>query len=259
MSVHRRTLLKGLASLPLATILGDTLIARAVAATTDSVEITTADGDTIRGALALPEAQRAPAVLLIHEWWGLNDQIKSMAVEFAREGYVALALDLYDGDVATNSSQAMRYLNRVADSPLEARRKVIAWTNWLREHERSTGKVGVVGWCFGGGWALNTAIAAEVDATVIYYGNVNRPVTQLERVNSPILGHFGTQDQRINREMVGTFEERLERAGHEDHTFYWYDANHAFANPSGGRYDEEAARLSWRRTLEFFSKHLREE
>lgn len=258
MTVQRRDILKGAAALPLATILGDKLIAKAVAQeATQEVTIQTSGGRSISGALALPNAQQAPAVLLIHEWWGLNDQIKSMAAEFAREGYVALALDLYDGDVATEASWARQYMMRVAGNRGQAVDTVTAWVDWLRAHERTTEKVGVVGWCFGGGWALNTAIATDVDATVIYYGNVRRPVDQLRQVNSPILGHFGTQDRNIDRAMVSEFEANLRAAGKEDFTFHWYEANHAFANPSGGRYDEEAARVSWQRTLAFFNEHLR--
>ena len=108
MSIHRRTVLKGLAGVPLATVLGDALISRAVAQTTEMVETRTEDGRSVRGALALPQAQKAPAMLLVHEWWGLNDQIKSVAAELARLGYVALAVDMYGGFVTQDRRRAAR-------------------------------------------------------------------------------------------------------------------------------------------------------
>ena len=99
---HRRTILKGVASLPFAAILADPLLAHAAAVNLEQVSLVTAEGRAVAASLALPEAAQAPAILLVHEWWGLNDQIKAVAAEFAREGFVALAVDLYDGGVATD-------------------------------------------------------------------------------------------------------------------------------------------------------------
>lgn len=141
-------------------------------------------------------------------------------------------------------------------NPTRATEELVAWVQWLREHESSSGKVGTVGWCFGGGWSLNASLATPVDATVIYYGNVKKSAEQLRTLWSPVLGHFATMDKRINRKMVGGFEQAMTTAGKVDLTVHWYEADHAFANPSGGRYDAEDAKLAWSRTLAFFKKHL---
>ena len=193
-------------------------------------------------------------MLLIHEWWGLNDHIKAVAAEYAKQGFLALAVDLYDGKVATTREDAKSYMQAV--DPDFATEALSTWVGWLRRRPGGNGKVGTVGWCFGGGWSLNTAIATPVDATVIYYGNVAKSADEVAGISGPVLGHFATLDGWINAEMVGGFQKAMTTAGKTDLTIHWYVANHAFANPSGGRYDEENAALSWARTLSFFHQHL---
>ena len=126
------------------------------------------------------------------------------------------------------------------------------------EASEGTGKVATIGWCFGGGWSLNASIATPVDATIIYYGQVDQPASRLARLQGPVLGHFATRDQRINRPMVEGFEKAMAEAG-KPLTVYWYEADHAFANPTGARYDAEDAKLAWDRTLAFFRAHFRDE
>ena len=134
---------------------------------------------------------------------------------------------------------------------------VSSWVYYARDLQDATDKVGTVGWCFGGAWSLNASIAAPVNATVIYYGNVTRTVSQLENLQGPVLGHFGTLDQSINKEMVEGFEKNMAAAGKADSlTVYWYDADHAFANPTGSRYDAADAATAWQRTLDFYSANL---
>ncbi len=243
-----------LAAMPLATILADARLARAAADQLESVSLTMAGGRQASAALALPASLPAPSVLLIHEWWGLNDQIKTMAAEFAREGYVGLAVDLYGGQVADNPDDAKALMGGVDSAA--ATDTLVSWVDWLKGHEQGTGKVATIGWCFGGGWSLNASIATPVDATVIYYGRVDRPAADLKSLKSPVQGHFATEDQWINQEMVGGFEAAMAEAGKEV-TSYWYEAQHAFANPSGGRYDEADAKLAWQRTLAFLDEHLK--
>lgn len=253
--IARRTVVKSLAGVPLATILATPQMAALAAAALDDVSITTDDGREVRGVMALPDTDEpAPAVLLIHEWWGLNDQIKSMAHEFARQGFVALAVDLYGGEVAEQPERARELMQQVNQQ--QAVDTLTAWVDWLDSNPRTNGQVGVVGWCFGGGWSLRTAVNAPVDAAVIYYGNVDVPTEQLERIEAPVLGHFATQDQHINEAMVSTFKGRMEEAG-QPLELYWYEADHAFANPTGARYDAGAAAQSWTRTLAFLMEHLR--
>ncbi|MDP6806088.1 MAG: dienelactone hydrolase family protein, partial [Rhodospirillales bacterium] len=120
----------------------------------ETVTITTAGGRSVEGTLAVPDSVPAPAVLLIHEWWGLNDQIKSMAAEFAKEGYLALALDLFGGKVAKTSDEARQLTGGLDQSAGED--TVKAWGRWLKKHENGTGKLATVGWCSGGGWSLGS-------------------------------------------------------------------------------------------------------
>ncbi|PLX36302.1 MAG: dienelactone hydrolase [Hyphomicrobiales bacterium] len=251
----RRAFLAGVAALPLAAVLFDPTLAAAAADGLEEVSVTLSGGQTVKASLAMPAKTPAPAVVLIHEWWGLNDQIKAVAAEYAKQGYVALAVDLYGGGVGTNRDEAMSLMKGL--DPAVATETMVVWVDWLKNNDKTTGKVGTVGWCFGGGWSLNTSLATPVDATVIYYGNVAKTADQLASLQSPVLGHFGTLDKNINEEMVGGFEKAMADAGKAGQlTVHWYEANHAFANPSGARYDAEDAALAWTRTLEFLKANL---
>lgn len=252
---QRRMFLKGLAALPLAVVLADPKLAAAAGHKMPTVEVKLPDGSLATADIALPaNPDKAPTVLLIHEWWGLNDQIRAVANELAEQGYIALAVDLYDGQYGGTPQEAMA-LMRALD-PQRATDTLVAWVDWLRNHERSNGKVATMGWCFGGGWSLNASLAAPVDATVIYYGNVEKSSEQLASLNSPVLGHFGTLDKNINKEMVDGFEASLKSAGKSNYTLHWYEADHAFANPSSARYDEADAALAWTRTTQFLADTL---
>ncbi len=249
----RRQVLGGLAGLPLAAILADTRRARAAAAGLTPVSLQISGGRQVSAALAVPESTPAPAVVLIHEWWGLNDRIKTVATEFANEGYLALAVDLYDGDVTTSPDDARTYMQRV--DAATATETLSGWTAWLRANESGSGKVGTIGWSFGGGWSLNTSIATPVNATVVYYGRVNRQAADLANLEGPVLGHFATRDKWIAAEMVTAFEAEMTKAGRSFEA-HWYDADHGFDNPTGARYDQANAQLAWARTLAFFKAHL---
>jgi carboxymethylenebutenolidase len=252
---QRRNFLKGAAVLPLATVLAYPELARAQADAVSNVSIPTASGGMAMGVLAMPAKLPAPTVLLIHEWWGLNDQIKSVAVEFAKLGYIALAVDMYGGKMAGSAEEAKALMSAVeAASGTE---QLVTLIDYLKNHKSSTGKVGTIGWCFGGGWSLSASIATPVDATVVYYGRCTQTAAELATLNSPVLGHFGTEDQSINAQMVGGFEAAMKEAGKSANlTIHWYEANHAFANPTGSRYDEADAALAWERTTAFFGQHL---
>jgi carboxymethylenebutenolidase len=110
--------------------------------------------------------------------------------------------------------------------------------------------IATVGWCFGGGWSLMTGIVEPVDGTIVYYGKVDRSAAMLGKLKGPVLGHYATQDQWINQTMVDKCEAAMKEAG-KTYISHWYDAQHAFANPSSGRYDKADAQLSWKRTLAF--------
>ncbi len=254
-SARRRLFLKGMASLPLAVVLADPLLAQAAGQRTEEVSLVLPGGLQARAHLAQPEGEGPfPAVVLIHEWWGLNDSIKAVANELAELGFMALAVDLYDGGVADTREGALALKNAV--DPGQASATLVGWIDWLRQHERSNGRVGTLGWCYGGGWSLEASLATPVEATIIYYGNVSRTPEQLASLQSPVQGHFGTLDRSIDEAMVDGFERAMAAAGKAQPEVHWYVADHAFANPTGARYDDENAALAWSRSLAFLHRYL---
>lgn len=252
---ERRDFIKGLTSLPIAAVLADPVLTAAAAGRGEIKTIKGADGTAVNGYLAKPKAMKAPAVILIHEWWGLNDQIKAVANDLAEQGYFAYAIDLYGGMVASTPDEARSLMNAV--NPANATKSLTVAIDHFHQHSHGNGKVGTVGWCFGGGWSLNASIAAPVDATVIYYGNLKRNAADLAKLKGPVLGHFADQDGWVNPEMVAGFEAEMKKAGKakELETFI-YSADHAFANPTSARYDAEDAAKAWQRTLAFFKANL---
>ncbi len=249
----RRLFIKGLLALPLATVLGDPILARAQASRGESIAEQLAGGSDISAYLSRAEQDDAPVVILIHEWWGLNDSIKTMAEELSTKGFHALAIDLFKGSVATDRDGAMAQIRALKTEEAEA--TLAHWINWAKDN--GSGKVATLGWCFGGGWSLKAALSNSYDAAVIYYGNVAVSAAELAGLDMPLLGHFGTLDKSINPQMVGQFQKQLRIAGKDDLlTSHWYTANHAFANPTGGRYDEDDANLAWARTHSFLSAYL---
>ncbi len=254
--LQRRRFIQGVGATglaPLAVVHANPKLAAAAAATLESVQTTTKHG-TVRAALARPAESPAPAVLLIHEWWGLNDQIKSVAADFAAQGYLGLAVDLYGGQVATTPDRAQA-LTKTVDQAV-ATDTLVTWARWLKSNPASTSKLGVIGWCFGGGWSLALSLAEPVDATVIYYGRCTQPAAELKALKGPVLGHFGTQDKFITVAMVEGFKNALAEAD-KPAEIYFYDANHAFANPTGANYDQKDAALAWQRTTAFLDKQLK--
>ena len=254
----RREILKGFAAAPLvaaslAAVLANPDLARAAADRLTRHSARLASGKSVHAYLAMPAKTPAPAIVIIHEWWGLNDQIKAVTAEFANQGYLALAIDLMGGAVATTRAAASAQMKAVNGA--QADETAAHWVNWMRGHDKSTGKVSTVGWCFGGGWSLNASISRPVDATVIYYGRVTRTAQDLARLKGRVLGHFATQDKWINKNMVGAFEAAMKGAD-KPVASHWYEANHAFANPTSARYDAGDAKLAWTRTLDFFRANL---
>lgn len=252
-SSSRRQVVIGLAGLSLASLLADPAKVAKAAASLQTVTTNTPSGRSVSAALAVPDRKPAAAVMLIHEWWGLNDQIKSVASEIAKQGYLGLAIDLYGGKSAGNPEDADKLMKAVV--PAEASETMSTWVDWLRQHPDCNGKVASIGWCFGGGMALQAALDRPLDATVIYYGNVARSADELKSLKGPVLGQFANEDQWISPAMVDGFEAAMKQAGKvlEVHR---YDANHAFANPTGDHYDAADARAAWDRTVAFLKSTL---
>jgi carboxymethylenebutenolidase len=198
-----------------------------------------------------------PAIIVIHEWWGLNDNVRAMADRLAGEGYIVLAVDLFGGASATAPEQARQQMLRVVENPQAANENMRQAYEFVNSTAGAP-RIGSLGWCFGGGWSLNAAMLFpdELDATVIYYGQVTDDEQKLRPINSPILGLFGAQDQGITVESVQNFEAALERLRKNYDIHIYPGADHAFANPTGTAYNAAAAEDAWQRTVEFLNLHL---
>ncbi|NNF40307.1 MAG: dienelactone hydrolase family protein [Woeseiaceae bacterium] len=198
-----------------------------------------------------------PAVIMIHEWWGLNDNVRAMADRLAAEGYIVLAVDLYAGKTAKNGAEARKLMLGVVEDPESANENIRSAYQFVSTTAGAP-RVASLGWCFGGGWSLNTAMLFpdDLDASVIYYGQVTADEDKLRPVNSPILGLFAANDTGIKVASVEAFSAALTRL-RKDHEIHIYPGvGHAFANPSGNNYDAAAASDAWQRTLDFLALHL---
>lgn len=198
-----------------------------------------------------------PAIIMIHEWWGLNDNIRAMADRLAGEGYIVFAVDLYHGKVASTPGQARVLMMKAVEDPEPSKANIRAAFDFV-SNTASAPRIGSLGWCFGGGWSLNTAqlFPDELDAAVIYYGQVTADEDLLRPIGAPILGLFAADDAGIKAESVVAFRDALERLRKNYEVHIYPGVGHAFANPTGRNYDAATAEDAWRRTLEFFDLHL---
>lgn len=218
------------------------------------------DNTELTGYLAQPTdmTEPLPGLIVIQQWWGLTDNIKAMTRRLAGEGYAALAVDLYDDQVADTPDQARSLVQAALEDPARLEQNLVAAYDYLA-NELSAPAIASIGWCFGGTWSLNTALAlpTQLNAAVIYYGGqITTERDRLATLELPIQGHFGELDSRPSPETVREFESVLNDLGKDAEIYLYEDADHAFANP-GQRYNPEAAELAWERTLQFFEQHLR--
>jgi carboxymethylenebutenolidase len=206
------------------------------------------------------QQQKLPAVVMIHEWWGLNDNIKDMADELASEGYVVLAADLYNGEVATTPDKAMQLVGTVRENPEQAISNLQSAVQYLASLPNvNSSRIASLGWCFGGGQSLQLALNSEQNplaATVIYYGNLVNDTNELSKINWPVLGIFGNQDQSIPVESVNAFEQALNEIGITNEIYIYPGVGHAFANPSGDNYAPAETADAWEKTLAFLKKYV---
>jgi len=163
----------------------------------------------VQAALTVPKQTPAMAVMLVHEWPDLNDQIKSMATELAKQGYPPSAIDLYRGKVATDPGQARKLMGDVDYAA--AAKTIGSELRRLKRDDMANGKVAAVGWCFGCGWSLNAWLAEPVNTTIVYYGNVKKSAGDLNPLHGPILVHFAECDKWSNRDMVSGSEVAMEK------------------------------------------------
>ena len=202
-------------------------------------------------------ADPLPALIVLHEWWGLNDGIRAMADRLAAEGYIVLAVDLFGGQSTISPGEARELMQEVVEDPESANENIRQAFNFVK-HVADAPRIGTLGWCFGGGWSLNTAMLFpdELDATVIYYGQVTNDEDKLRPISSPILGLFGEDDTGIPVASVREFEDALQRLRKNHEIEIYPGTGHAFANPSGRNYNSVVAEKAWEKTLEFLDLHL---
>lgn len=245
----------------------DTPVATPAATTAPRVPVTgsevvyaTIDGRPVSGFLARPagsEGRALPALIVIHEWWGLNDNVRDEARRLAGEGYAALAVDLYHGETADVPVAAMKLSRGLTANPGPAEANLRQAYTWLEKNQQAP-RIGTIGWCLGGRWSFRAAqlFPDGVDAAVIYYGSVKADDADVARLRMPILGLFASKDRVVPLPMVQAFEAQARRLG-RDVTIKVYDgADHAFANPSGTAYDAPAAEDAWERTMVFLAANL---
>jgi carboxymethylenebutenolidase len=216
------------------------------------------DGQTIdlggtRAYLALPKGTGPfPAIVVIHEWWGLNANIEHWADRLASAGWAALAVDLYGGVVATDRDTALATMKAVDNA--KAQKVISDGLAFLASDPRIKAPTrAVIGWCFGGGWSLQTALAhPELDGAIIYYGQLETDATKLAAIKARVLGVFGTKDEGIPQTSVDAFEAGLKQANVRAE-IKRYDADHGFANPSNPKYDQVSAGDAWKHVLAFLA------
>lgn len=236
-----------------------TLFASSLFAATENIKFKSSVGEAGRY-LATPAKTtgKHPALIVIQEWWGVNDWIKDQAKRFADQGYVALAVDLYRGKIATTQEQAHELMRGLPEDRAMADLK--AAFNYLRARKDVDSKhIGVIGWCMGGGYALMLATEEpRLAAGVINYGHLMTDPKTISNIKVPLLGNFGAKDQGIPAADVRDFESQLKKQGKKADFKIYPDAGHAFMNPNNkGGYVPGATADAWKRIDRFLGGRLR--
>jgi carboxymethylenebutenolidase len=215
-----------------------------------------ANGGRATGYLAEPEGE-GPGVVVLQEWWGVDEHIRDVCDRFAREGFVALAPDLYHGETAAQPDEAQQKM--MALNMDQAEKEMRGAVDYVLEHPRCNGQVGSVGFCLGGGLSVWTAAAnPKVGAAVSFYYVMPHGKPDFSRIEAPVLGHFGTADDFVSVENAKALQAELQEAGVEAAFEFYEGAGHAFFNDTDrlGTYDEGHAQNAWRRTIDFFKDNL---
>jgi carboxymethylenebutenolidase len=230
----------------------------AFAATSKNVTYKSGD-ETVQAVIYTPEGKGPfPAMVVIHEWWGLNDWVKGQASKLADEGYVALAIDLYRGKVAETPELAHELMRGLPED--RASRDLRAAVEYLKSQPNvKKDHIGSIGWCMGGGYSLDVALQEPtLRAAVINYGHLATDADSLKKINAAILGLFGGKDGGIPVDDVNKFEQTLKQDGKKIEVKIYPDAGHAFENPNnktGYRADDAAD--AWQRTVAFLAGNLK--
>jgi len=237
-----------------------TLIAATTAFAAESKTVTYKSGDeTVQGVLYTPAGKgQFPALVVIHEWWGLNDWVKDQASKLADQGYVTLAVDLYRGKVAKTPDEAHEIMRGVPED--RAKRDLHAAFEFLKSQaDVKKDRIGAIGWCMGGGYSLDVALQEPaLAAAVINYGHLATDPDALKKINAPILGLFGAQDRGITPDDVHKFEQALRQMGKKIDVKIYDDAGHAFENSNNkDGYRATDAADAWTRTVDFLAMTLK--
>jgi carboxymethylenebutenolidase len=215
--------------------------------------------ETLQGMLYAPEVKGSfPGLVVIHEWWGLNDWVKEQAAKLADQGYVTLAIDLYRGKVAATPDQAHEIMRGVP--PDRAARDLAAAVAFLKSQASvRPDRIGSIGWCMGGGYALEMALQDPgLAAAVIHYGHLATETDSLNKIHAAVLGIFGGRDQGIPVADVRKFEQALKQQGNKVEIVIYPDAGHAFENPNNqAGYRADDASDAWNRTTSFLAGTLK--
>jgi carboxymethylenebutenolidase len=226
----------------------------------NSRDVSYKSGDeTVNAVLYTPQGKGPfPALVVIHEFWGLNDWVKEQALKLADQGYVTLAIDLYRGKVATTPDEAHEIMRGVPQD--RANRDLLAASNYLRSQKNVDPKrVGSIGWCMGGGYSLDLALEdPKLKVAVINYGHLATDEAAIKKIDAAILGIFGGQDRGISVADVNKFEAQLKDLGKTAQIHIFPDAGHGFENPNNKQgYRADDAAQAWKRTVDFLAKYLK--
>jgi carboxymethylenebutenolidase len=215
--------------------------------------------DTVNAALYAPKGKGPfPGIVVIHEWWGLNDWVKEQASKLADEGYVTLAIDLYRGKIAASPDLAHELMRGVPED--RAARDLHAAVEYLKSQPNvRKDRIASIGWCMGGGYSLDVALEEPtLAAAVINYGHLATDADDLKKINASILGIFGGQDRGIPVDDVRKFEQQLKQLGKSAEIHIYPNAGHAFENPNNtAGYRKDDAEDAWQRTVAFLAKTLK--
>jgi carboxymethylenebutenolidase len=235
-------------------------VAVALAPSARSAEEKVAFGAGGSGFLVTPAGKGpSPAVLVIQEWWGLDDWVKDQARALAKEGYVALAVDLYHGKVTNKQEEAHQFMSGLSSDQAMGDLKA-AFAFLAARPDVKKDRIGAIGWCMGGRYSLSLATEEpQLKATVAYYGAAPTDEAAIARIQAPVLGNYGGDDKGPSPDAVKAFEAAMKKAGKSIDVKIYDGAPHAFANPNNpwGGYREAAAKDAWARTSAFFAAHLK--
>lgn len=217
----------------------------------------TAGGQPVDGWLAKPTSGKGPAVVVLQEWWGLVPHIQDVTDRFAKEGFVALAPDLYHGRTTTSPDEAGRLLMEL-DVERAGKEIAAAGAHLLARPECSSKTFGVVGFCMGGALAQYAATTSpNVGAAVSFYGGFKKVPLRWENLSAPLLLFYGEKDDGVPASGAKPLEDKLKRLGKSVETIIFRGASHGFFNDTRSTvYSEECAKDAWQRTLAHFRKHL---